>query len=51
MNLKEYKIVACPFQTSDMTEEYTEYGTDEKDALEQFRKKYALFSVKSVEET
>ena len=50
MEMKKYKIIACPFQTSDMTVEYSEYGMDEKDALEEFRKQYPLFSVKSITE-
>ena len=49
MELTEFKIVCCPFPMSDATSEYTMYGTDEEDALKQFRETYPLFRVKSVE--
>jgi hypothetical protein len=50
MELKSFKIVACPFPQSDVTAEYVEYGKDEEDALTQFRSQYPAFRVKSVEE-
>jgi hypothetical protein len=49
VKLLEFKIVACPFAYSDLTSEYTEYGKNEDDALQQFRLKYPLFRVVRVE--
>jgi len=50
MEMKAFKIVACPFPQSDATAEYVEYGKDEDDALTQFRTQNPLFRVKSIEE-
>jgi len=51
MNLKPFKITACPFPMSDATAEYTEYAKDEDAALDQFTKRYPLFRVKEVRES
>jgi hypothetical protein len=50
MEMLTFKIIAFPFVQSDLTTEYTEYGKDEDDALEQFRSKYPMFRVKSIEQ-
>jgi hypothetical protein len=50
MEMQGFKIVACPYLLSDLTEEYIEYGTDEEDALKQFRLHYPLFRLERVEQ-
>jgi hypothetical protein len=50
VNLIRFKIVACPFDTSDITAEYFVMAVDEQDALQEFRRtrKDVLGGVKEI---
>ncbi len=50
MTLKEFIVTALPFAQSDAESTYTEWGTDDEDALKQFRQRYPLFRVKEIKE-
>ena len=50
MKLTEYIIAAMPWAQSELTAEFFEWGTDEEDALKQFRNRYPSFRVKEIKE-